>query len=166
MKIGFTIDGLVEWRQVLWRAPAIVNQELVRSMQQATYLVESEAARRAPVDTGRLRASLTSRVRGVGTVIAGEVGTNVKYAAYMEYGTGRLTDWPGGGKGRHWPPGGKLEVWAKRHGFESGFVVARIIGLRGGLKPRRYLRGALQANESRIQQMFADALDRVLRRIK
>ena len=50
--------------------------------------VEREAKKRAPVDTGRLRASITHRVYPVGsTKLVAEVGTNVEYAAAQEYGT-------------------------------------------------------------------------------
>lgn len=52
--------------------------------------VTREARRRAPVDTGRLRNSITHRV-GVegGTKMVAEVGTNVEYAPYQEFGTSR-----------------------------------------------------------------------------
>lgn len=46
--------------------------------------VEGVAKRICPVDTGRLRASISSRVEP-GPV--GVVGTNVEYAPYVELGT-------------------------------------------------------------------------------
>ena len=50
--------------------------------------LESEAKKLAPVDTGRLRASIASEVqRGAGSEIIGKVGSNVEYASYQEYGT-------------------------------------------------------------------------------
>lgn len=52
--------------------------------------VERLARRYAPVDTGRLRNSITHRVRtelGANPRIVAEVGTNVEYAAAQEFGT-------------------------------------------------------------------------------
>ena len=77
--------------------------------------------------------------QGAASPLWAKGGSNVKYAPYMEYGTGRLADAEGGGGGgRHWPPAQALEGWASRHGFGpgGGFLVARAIGRRGGLKPR------------------------------
>lgn len=47
--------------------------------------VETEAKRLAPVDTGRLRASVVSEFRRDG--LGATVGTNVQYAAFVEFGT-------------------------------------------------------------------------------
>lgn len=113
--------------------------------------IEKRAKENAPVDTGRLRSSIGHRVDGATPPTWGSVGTNVHYAPYMEYGTGALSDGPGGG-GRHWPPGDALNTWALRHGFKSGGQVARIIGRRGGLRPRRYLRKALKESLSDIRR--------------
>jgi phage gpG-like protein len=44
------------------------------------------------VDTGRLRASITHRATRENDVYAVEIGTNVEYAADVEYGTS--TTWP------------------------------------------------------------------------
>lgn len=52
--------------------------------------VEREARRRAPIDTGRLRNSITHRVfttLGSNPQAVAEVGTNVEYAAVQEFGT-------------------------------------------------------------------------------
>lgn len=45
---------------------------------------QGEAQRIVPVDTGRLRASITTRDSGP---LTWEVYTNVEYAPYVEYGT-------------------------------------------------------------------------------
>ena len=61
---------------------------MVQAMKDATLLVEREAKIRAPVDTGRLRASITPSVTQ--NPLQGVVGSNVFYAPYQELGTGRL----------------------------------------------------------------------------
>lgn len=48
-------------------------------------LIETDAKQNAPVDTGRLRASIRFELRPDG--LGGEVATNVTYAPYLELGT-------------------------------------------------------------------------------
>lgn len=63
------------------------SPQLTAVMQLLALRVEREARKRAPVDTGRLRASITHRVRAEGaTRVVAEVGTNVEYAAAQEFG--------------------------------------------------------------------------------
>lgn len=71
-----------------------VGEAVARSPQLTAVLtllalrVEREARKNAPVDTGRLRASITHRVYPEGTTkVVAEVGTNVAYAAAQEFGT-------------------------------------------------------------------------------
>jgi len=56
-------------------------------MRKATLLVQRDAKKLAPVDTGRLRASITPEVRTAFHTIEGVVGSNVVYAPYQEFGT-------------------------------------------------------------------------------
>jgi len=56
--------------------------------------VEAAAKRICPVDTGRLRASITHEVDASPGKIEGRVGTNVEYAAYVELGTRRASAQP------------------------------------------------------------------------
>tara|TARA_Y100000310_G_C20420567_1_gene686482 strand:+ start:218 stop:625 length:408 start_codon:yes stop_codon:yes gene_type:complete len=48
--------------------------------------LEAEAKKATVVDTGRLRSSITHRTMGLGA----EVGTNVKYAEFVEFGTQKM----------------------------------------------------------------------------
>ncbi|SDY97599.1 HK97-gp10 family putative phage morphogenesis protein [Hymenobacter psychrophilus] len=57
-----------------------------------TLLVESTAKDFAPVDTGRLRASIHSDFRADG--LGGSVSTNVEYAQAQELGTRRMPAQP------------------------------------------------------------------------
>lgn len=72
----------------------------------------------------------------------------------LEFGTGRLSDSPLGGKSGHHPPGPALDRWASRHLGRgvSGYVVARAIARRGGLIPKRMFRDTFEAHENRIEQ--------------
>jgi phage gpG-like protein len=62
---------------------------VVTTMRNATLMVLRDAKIFAPVDTGRLRASITPSVSGSADRVEGVVGSNVKYAPYQETGT-----WP------------------------------------------------------------------------
>lgn len=124
----------------------------------------SRARERAPVDRGRLRNSLTNETDPGPDPLSARVGTNLSpEAEAMEFGTGLLSDGPNRSGVRHVPPPAALDGWARRHGIAGGgFVVARAIARRGGLKPRRYLRGAVKDTEPRIN----DWLDLMAREIE
>jgi len=112
-----------------------------QAMKKATLLVARAAKQNAPVDTGRLRASITPEIRRMTREVHGVVGSNVKYAPFMELGTRP-----------HWPPVSALEVWAARHGT-SAYLVARAISRRG-IQARRYLQRAVEENASKIKDIL------------
>ena len=137
-----------------------------KHLNMALITLENGAKVRAPGDTGRLASSLTHEVRTAGSDLLGIVGSNVMYAPYQEYGTGLLYDGPGKGSGkRHWPPGAALETWARRHGFASGFLVARAIGRRGGLRPKRFLRGAWEQGKGAVIAEMNKILPEITKRM-
>lgn len=164
MGATFEVQGLEELIRDLGLANQVVQREFGRSMERAVARIQAEAVKRAPSDRGRLRGSIRTQVERGPDEITGAVGPNVFYAPYMEYGTGRVGDPEVPHKSRHWPPGAALNVWAKRHGFgpNGGAAVAWKIGIRGGLKPRRYMRGAFDDNKSWIEQEFEAAVGRVV----
>lgn len=80
-------DGLAE---LFDSADGPVAKEILRR----TIRVEGGAKRLAPVDTGRLRASVTHALERDATGIVGTVGTNVEYAPFVELGTSRMAAKP------------------------------------------------------------------------
>jgi HK97 gp10 family phage protein len=85
------------------------------------YRVEAEMKRRCPVDHGRLRGSLhTQLVSGhrSGVPFHVEVGTDVKYAIYVEKGTGLY----GPKHARIYPQRGKVMVFTPRKGASGGLI--------------------------------------------
>lgn len=60
---------------------------VARDLTKRTIKVESAAIRLCPVDTGRLRSSISHQVTADGQGLVGYVGTNVNYALYVELGT-------------------------------------------------------------------------------
>ena len=86
MSIGVTmkIIGLDKLTKKLDKKNVI--DPLNDGVKKATFLLEREVKMATVVDTGRLRASVTSQL-GVGF---GQVGTNVEYAHVVEFGRGKL----------------------------------------------------------------------------
>lgn len=61
-------------------------ERAVSALGAAAKVVQAEAKRRAPADTGHLRGSIKTRVIRDGSDIVAQVGTNVEYAIHVEYG--------------------------------------------------------------------------------
>lgn len=61
-----------------------VEKDVSKLIKNTLHNIEKDAKRSCPVDTGRLRGSITTNII---STYSGEVGTNVEYAEYVEYGT-------------------------------------------------------------------------------
>ncbi|MEQ3121222.1 HK97-gp10 family putative phage morphogenesis protein [Collinsella sp. CLA-JM-H32B] len=96
------ISGLVEVRADNREAIAnAIDLALVAALEEVGLVAEGYAKRACPVDTGRLRNSITHIVdEGTRHVV---IGTNVEYAPYVELGT------------RHQKPQPYLKPAAKDH---------------------------------------------------
>lgn len=163
---GLTFDCKLKGLQPLLKklkdpgVMASAQQHMLRACQ----IVRDDAAVRAPADTGHLRSSITFELGKDMRSLTGVVGSPLTYAPYMEFGTGRLTDYPGGGKKSHYPPAAALDLWASRHGMgnKAGFIVARAIARRGGLAPRKFMRNAFEAKSSAVQYEMQKVLNDVV----
>ena len=67
-----------------------VLEGLQRDIERAALTLEENAKLNCPVDTGRLRASITTEVGN----LEAEVGTNVEYAPSVEFGTSKQSAQP------------------------------------------------------------------------
>nr|DAN61009.1 MAG TPA: putative tail component [Caudoviricetes sp.] len=61
-----------------------VEKDVSKLIKNTLHNIEKDAKRSCPVDTGRLRGSITTNII---SSYSGEVGTNVEYAGWVEYGT-------------------------------------------------------------------------------
>ena len=111
--------------------------DLTEPLTKACLLVENDAKRKCPVDTGQLRASITHEVEGQ----TGIVGTNVEYAPYVEYGTGIYAR---DGNGRQTP-------WSYQRA-DGKWITTK------GQKPQAFLEPALLENENEIKRLFKEAI--------
>lgn len=87
------VSGLIEVRED--NALAIVNamdQALARALEEVGLVAEGYAKKACPVDTGRLRNSITHQVRPSEKSVY--IGTNVEYAPYVELSTSRTKAQP------------------------------------------------------------------------
>lgn len=114
-----------------------IKWNLDRSMKIIGLKIESEAKRRCPVDTGRLRNSIRNVVEWEGNTCTLKVGSNVKYARYVEEGTVR-----------HFVPAKYMKRWLVRHGFkgEGGIIVSG--------KPKPFLRPAFETYKKDIKRLI------------
>lgn len=146
------VRGLKEVRQYLKRVGKdMTGQPMIRAMRDVTLLLTRDARRNAPVDTGTLRSSIMPSVAVQHKEVIGIVGSNVEYAPFMELGTKP-----------HFPPPDALEVWARRHGFSSAYLVCRAISRRG-LKARKFLQKAMKTNARRIVNRINQAIKEIIR---
>jgi len=127
---------------------------MLNAMRDATLLVQGGARRNLKpwhgpgtggADTGRLRASIMPEVVVRTNTITGVVGSNVKYAPYVELGTRP-----------HFVPAKYIGRWAERHGL--GFRGVNVSG-----KALKFLRRAFDDNKTRIVKLFETAVGRIVR---
>lgn len=63
------------------------NGMVAKVLERAALATERRAKRACPVDTGRLRASITHALERDHRGLSAIIGTNVDYAVYVEFGT-------------------------------------------------------------------------------
>lgn len=156
------VEGVEDLAKVLDRLSEETKKELEKSLKKCAILVQGSAKKKAPRDTSNYGDSITYEVKDDEAI----VGTKVKYGPYLEYGTGRLSDHPSGGKSGHAPFSEEalqnLEKWAHRHGMEPADKAARAIAVkiwrRGGLKPQPHFRPAMIENKKEIEEILGEAV--------
>lgn len=71
-----------------------LNSAIEKALEAVGLVAERYAAEMSPVDTGRLRASITHSTDTENTCVY--IGTNVEYAIYQEVGTSKMSAANGG----------------------------------------------------------------------
>lgn len=153
VKINPSIQRFIEY---LRKGPYF-RESLQYLWEESGMYIVIRARENAPKDTGVLASNITFQVdqafipMGVKVGVLHNPGLLTKARA-MEFGTGLLNDQ--GATHRHFPPGRALDDWAHRHGILSGFIVAKAIAKRGGLKPRRYMRRAFENFQKSVSRFL------------
>ena len=81
--ITIRIKGLDKLRRRFVRSPQRVRRAIGGAVKDSAFLIERESKLRAPVDTGRLRASIFTTIRPFSAIVE----PKVKYAIYVHEGT-------------------------------------------------------------------------------
>lgn len=133
------IDGIEE---VFENLDNLVDvQKLTSAVGKACALVERSAKQKAPKGSGELRRSITSKVETEGTDVTGTVFTPLEYAPYVEFGTGLFAE-EGGRKDVPWNYQDDKGEWHST----------------SGMKPRPYMRPALDENREQIKRILGEAI--------
>ncbi len=134
MHFEFNIDGFDKSiaRMKQMADPNVVDGAVLAGLREGGRLVQTAAKNLCPVDSGQLRNSIV--VTDLPEQVGVEIGSNVEYAAYIEYGTGQRGD----------PSVPHREDWA-------------------GMSPRPYLYPALDANKENIANAVKHAVGRVMK---
>lgn len=173
--VTITLEGEERLRRKLRGIPDAARAQLRDAISATALNVQNAAKRNAPVNDGRLRQSIAWRFL---TALEAEVGTNVRYAPFIEFGTGpagrnsNLTDLaerarkalgyeygPTGG----FPPLDAISRWAEKHGLpeEAVFPIALKI-YRAGLEAQPFLFPAAEKEAEAHLRRFRAAIRKSL----
>lgn len=90
-----TVEGQKEIAARLKKIGQTATNDIEQALVNSALFVERDAKIKVPVDTGRLRSSLSHKAEDFGTNDpAVTVGTNVEYAKHVEFGTSRQSAKP------------------------------------------------------------------------
>lgn len=133
------------------------NKVLETSIAKQTKLVQGEAKDLCPVDSGDLQQRIYTDVKSQQSKVIGKVFTNVEYAAYVEFGTGKKGEESGGDK-YPGPLSYRQDKW-----------LANIpdVGYRWveGQAAQPYLYPALKNNEELVKKNIASDLEKKIREV-
>ena len=157
LSVEVQLKGLKETQKAFDEiVQGLQGKKLTSAIGKAAMLVVRSARKNAPVDTGRLRASIVPEIRVRDKLIMGIVGSNVKYAPYQEMGTSAFT-----------PPMSALMRWAMRK--ERGNIKAAR-GLAGGawvairksgIKAKEFIQKAIAEHADTIKRIVFNAVDQI-----
>lgn len=119
-----------------------IDDAIQRALTKSALLVEADAKLNCPVDTGILRSSITHQVYAD----AAEIGTNMSYGPYVEFGTGLFA---AAGDGRKTP-------WSYQDANGKWHTTI-------GQHPQPFLLPALNDNREKILEIFREETRRGLK---
>lgn len=130
------LEGVLEHIEAL-ADPAAMTE----AMKKAVLLVERSAKQKVPKGNGELGRSITSDVEVDVNEIRGIVYTPLEYAPYVEYGTGLFAEAGDGRKDVPWCYKDDEGEWHST----------------SGMRPRPFMRPALNENREQIKRLLEDA---------
>ena len=92
--IAFDSHEVVELQHQLEASTADIRARSAQAVRLVGSKVERDAKIAAPVDTGNLRNSISTRISGNANTSRAEVSASANYAAFVEFGTSRMSPQP------------------------------------------------------------------------
>lgn len=131
----------------------VLRQSIGRNIK----MVQGEAKLLCPVDSGGLRNSITTNVKETDKGITATVSTNMEYAPYVEFGTGKKGENSGGDK-YPGPLSYKQDKWR---------VNIPDVGVRWieGQPAQPYLYPALKNNEDKVIKSIKEDLNKKIKEV-
>ena len=120
-----------------------------QAVNEACILVENDAKRRAPKDTGELVLSITHEIEETSeNRTTGAVGTNLEYAPYVEFGTGIFSSL-GNGRQDRWSYKDAKGEWHSTIGQQ----------------PQPYLHPALDDNREEVKKLIQKKIEEGVKKL-
>lgn len=120
-----------------------------QAVNEACILVENDAKKRCPVDTGELRMSITHEIEETSeNRTTGAVGTNLEYAPYVEFGTGIFSSL---GNGRQ-------DKWSYKDAKGEWHTTI-------GQQPQPYLHPALDDNREEVKKLIQKKIEEGVKKL-
>lgn len=132
----------------------VVSKDLQGAVGRATFRIGSGARRRAPVNFGRLRQSITEKIGK----LFGEIAVNVDYAGAVEFGTKPHIIRPKIKKALAFKPGAGFRFWD-----ESGRVVVKSVK-HPGTKAQPFLTPAVEEEAPRFAKDIKTIIEKAAKR--
>lgn len=133
-----------------------VNDTLMPIMARQAKFVQGTAKDLCPVDLGQLRNSIRTTTRKSKYKVTALVHTNTEYAAYVEFGTGKVGETTPVANKYPGPLSYKQTKWRARIPDVGWRYVA-------GQSAQPFLYPALKNNESKVRDNIANDLKQVIR---
>lgn len=80
-------EGLDEWQKSEEGWSKKVTQNIVAEIEKTAFRIERDAKLTVPVDSGDLRKSINTDVKTKSTGVTAEIGTDIEYSEFVEFGT-------------------------------------------------------------------------------
>lgn len=92
--MGVTVKNIGRLQAKLSKLDPLTRGAISRGVQKAAAKVEGDAKLITPVDTGALRSSINVAGKSTPNGAEASIGTNLEYAAHVEFGTSRAKAQP------------------------------------------------------------------------
>lgn len=152
MKISLDVKNLDKVKYKMEQVEQAAEKGRKIGIKKAAFLMEREAKKNAPVDTGRYKSSIETTFENNNLVA--NVGPNVYYATYLEFGTGKYSL-----KGSHSKTGWVYNVKDKRSKY-FGYHWTQ------GQKPQQIMTKTYDDNIERAKEIIREEIKKSINSVK